>query len=1158
MQVNPAINPSISATVSASAGTGKTWSLVSRIIRLLINGAEPGSILAITFTRKAAAEMQSRLNERLLELASCSDELLQQNLQLIGSPITADSITQARNLYEKILYSNHPPRITTFHAMCQELLKRFPFDANVPPGFELTEQTTDLENEARDLLFNQATLDNNGEIAQALETLFVYCGGLENTRTALDNFLMHRSDWWAFTLNQKNPVDFATDNLKKLLNIESNDDPVESFFDKNLLAKLSEFVELLAKHPIKKNQESIDSINLLLTQIESKNYSPAFENLYKTFFTTTGSPRSRKASATQKSKMGEAGELRFLELHDFFTTEIEKATDKQAKLNTFELCSAWYKAGQQFLNHFQTIKSEQRVLDFADLEWNAFLLLSDENHATWIQYKLDSRINHVLIDEYQDTNPTQWQLLKPLLEEICSSNDERNRSIFIVGDTKQSIYRFRRAQPKLFDIAQQWMDKNIESVNSSLEQSRRSSPAIINFVNTVFEEGPLRENIVNFENHTTHLQNLWGKVVIPPLFVSEDDTAEPEEHDVSQTEIGYRNPLLAPLLTEEDQRRVNEARFIANEISTLIANDTIVGTESSERYLNYSDIIILLGQRTHASIYQQELNALGIPYVGISKGTLLETLEIRDLSALLNLLITPFDNLALAQVLKSPIFNCNDQELISLATLKFKSPKKVDWFERLLLLSEQAPDQQPIQRAVRLLSAWKKDIGRLPVHDLLDKIVNESNLINRYVAAYPGHLKHSVESNLNRFIELALEIDSGRYPSVSRFLQRLNSLRDNQKDAPDELPAGKNTDRVRLMTIHAAKGLEAPVIFLADSNSSPQNKEAYQAVVNWPAESDRPECFLLAPRKDDQDSTVKNIFATQNSDIKREQANLLYVALTRAKQLLYITGSHSKRDSKGAKWYDMIKTQLEKHSDKFAINPDGTIELSSHRMPDIALKAPGEKQEKISIATAELSRPFDVITTETNITPSLLSQTTENIRTDNQKNSDNTDAQQRGIIIHKILQLLTESPDRQQVKHIVENLYQNTVSKDLLNQCWGEATTLLDNSQLSFLFDNKRYEAAYNEVPVQFRYLHYNCHGIIDRLVVTEKCIYIVDYKTARIRGGLLPEELISSYATQMSIYQHGIGEIWPNLAIKTKVLFTYSQTFVDIEPQKLEQLLPA
>jgi len=1153
MSVNPAIEPATSATVSASAGTGKTWSLVSRIIRLLIDENDPGSILAITFTRKAAAEMQARLNDRLLELATCDIETLQQQLAIIGTPVTAEYLQIARKLYEKLLYATHPPRITTFHSMCQELLKRFPFDANVPPGFELSEQTTDLENEAMDLLFTEATLATEGPIANALEVLFYYGNSIDNTRLALDSFLKHRSDWWAYTNDQQDPVNFATNRLKSQLGIESTEDPLISFFTQELLNRLNEIAQLLALHVNKTNQKHVESISELALLTNAKQFGPAWQNIKRIFFTEKNEPRKiNPDNKAQIKSMGESGNKRYIELYEYFVEKISHIMDVQAKLTTYQVSSAWFTAGHQLLQHYQTIKSDQRILDFADLEWSAYLLLSSENHASWVQYKLDSRINHVLIDEYQDTNPTQWHLLKPLLEEISSSENDHNRSVFLVGDTKQSIYRFRRAQPELFNIAQDWMSQHMDCVRTSLDNSRRSAPAIINFVNSIFNKGPLREQIVDFEPHSTHLTNLWGQVTLMPLFQDEGNANKGNEDQEGTLE--FRNPLLSPSIKEENLQRIKEAEFIASEINQLISAPTIVDTGRNARHLTYADIIILMRQRTHAAIYEKALNAAGIPYIGISKGTLLETLEVRDLTALLNILITPYDNLGLAQVLKSPIFGCGDEELIQLAAIR-----KKPWFERLNLLAEKSPELLEINRAVTLLAGWNEAAGKLPVHDLLDKIVSESNLINRYIAAYPPHLRHSVESNLSRFTELALEIESGRYPSITRFLRRLALLRDNQKDAPDELPAGKQTDRVRLLTIHAAKGLEAPVIFLADAANSLQSRDAYNAVVNWPAEADSPDHFLLALRKDDQDKYVKNIFLAHNQDIEREMANLLYVAVTRAKQLLYISGNQGTKSSSN-NWHSAIRTQLEtalnEKTDSLGVEslPDGRIVLSSNQMPNRVTNNTTQKVNPKIKVLPELSKPFPAIETVINVTPSLLN-TRERKTDENKSNLENKDAQLRGVIIHKILQLLTNTNTGTEHRSQIENLFSKDADVTLLDECWQEAETLVNNEKFYYLFKPENYDQAYNEVPIQYNYQNYRLHGVIDRLVVSKDKVIIVDYKTAKSGGKISPAEASLEFSPQMSIYYHGIQKLWSDKSVIAKVLYTHQQTVIDIQTRELDDL---
>ncbi|WP_455220170.1 UvrD-helicase domain-containing protein, partial [Kaarinaea lacus] len=559
-----AIDPQQSATVSASAGTGKTWLLVSRMLRLLINGVRPDTILAITFTRKAAAEMQSRLNERLLHLASCDDAELREQLNYIEAPVNDTSLANARNLYEKILFDAQPPRMTTFHAFCQDILKRFPFEANVPPGFELVEQTAELEAEAWGILISEATREPDGTIGTALETLFDYCKGLSNTQTALKSFLQHRSDWWAFTSRQNDVIDAAITSLRNQLGIRDETDPALSFFSHEVSKEMAEFSELLSKHATKENARHQTTLADIEKLISSDGHQVAFEQLVSVFFTQSGKPRSRSSKKVQVQKMGEAGDARFIELHELFCHRISQTLDQRARLNTLNISRAWYQAGNQLLSHYQAIKTERRLLDFSDLEWNAYLLLNEENsegsNAHWVQYKLDARINHILVDEFQDTNPTQWQLLLPLLKELAAANADKQRSVFVVGDSKQSIYRFRRAQPKLFDIAQDWLKTHLAADTTTLDISRRSSPAIIDFVNTVFCDSKLNQQITHFDIHKTVHKQQWGYVEVLPLFANEEtETAGENGPNSQQSPTHLRNPLLEPRQIEEDERRIREA-----------------------------------------------------------------------------------------------------------------------------------------------------------------------------------------------------------------------------------------------------------------------------------------------------------------------------------------------------------------------------------------------------------------------------------------------------------------------------------------------------------------------------------------------------------------------------------------------------------------------
>ncbi|MCI0507593.1 MAG: UvrD-helicase domain-containing protein [Gammaproteobacteria bacterium] len=1151
-----AIDPQHSATVSASAGTGKTWLLVSRILRLLIEGVQPETILAITFTRKAAAEMQSRLNERLLHFASCNDAELQQQLETIAAPITNASLTNARTLYEQLLFDALAPRVTTFHAFCQDILKRFPFEANVPPGFELVEQTAELESEAWGVLVAEATREPDSECARALEILFDYCGGLANTATALQSFLQHRSDWLAFTAGQNDGAGFAAARLKKQLGVSDEKDPAEAFFAPDIQQQLAEFSALLARHPTPGNLNHHSALENVVRLTAGNSPALAFEALIEVFFTQAGKPRARSSTQVQVKKMGEAGDIRFIELHELFCRRIAAILDQRARLHTLTLSRAWFIAGNRWLTHYQNIKSERRLLDFSDLEWNAYQLLNNESNALWVQYKLDARINHILIDEFQDTNPTQWQLLLPLLEELASSSADRRRSVFLVGDGKQSIYRFRRAQPKLFDIAQDWLSVHLSAYKATLDTSRRSSPAIIDFVNIVFNDEELRQHITHFDRHRTVHETLWGRAEVFPLFKTDTEPARDNvESKTGPASGGLRNPLETPRFIEEDERRNNEAQCIAGKIATLINNKTVIADANKIRALRYDDFIILLRHRTHAAHYERALLQAGIPYNGIEKGALLETLEIRDIAALLETLSTPFNNLALAQTLKSPVFALTDADLMSLASIK-----EGNWFKRLLLLCGRQPENMAVARAVRLIENWRAMIGVLPVHDLLDRIYSESNLIERYAAAYPAHLQHRVVSNLNRFIELALEIDSGRYPSVSRFLYRLQTLRNSTQNAPDATPAGKSDARVRMLTIHAAKGLEAPVVFLADAANTAASKDAYQAIVQWPANENKPSHFLLAAKKMDRDSFTSELLLLQDAEVKREDANLLYVALTRARQYLFISGCESKRGGDRS-WYGSIAAALETFPDNTLRQEDGGYVLKTGQTPN----PPHETSPFTGVPAIDIdprmAQPIETAVPDINIAPSKLVAGFHGAADTSGFAAEvcaDEDLQLRGVIIHKMLQLLTDRGGTEDIPQIIQNCWSNRVSQTLLDEYWHEVRSLLASKKHQHLFNPEYYTAAYNEVPISFQYREFNVFGIIDRVVTSNDTVHLIDYKTHLDTGAQNQRDLAQFYRPQMSMYYEGVSRLWPGKTVIPQILFTRNGGIYKVDIQDMPAILSA
>ena len=924
-----ACNPAFNATVSASAGSGKTWLLITRIVRLLIDGAQPGNIIALTFTRKAAGEMQIRLNQRLFEMATADDKTLEAILELIGCDINQTTKTVAVGLYEQLMHSLYPIRIQTFHSFCQDILARFPLEADIPPGFDLLEDTSLLEQQAWQTLFSEANLDIDSNsktpLSDHLDVIMRACNGPDNTFTALNSFLKQRSDWWAYTSHTTTPVEFACEQLALSFQLDQtlineDKDPVESFLNEIQIEKLMVFANLLREIKNKTSEKHANNIDTGLKQKNKDSNKNAQFTLIKSVFIKKDGDillQGRQLNATLEKKLGTEQASRFIDLHHDIAESIQQTSEQIKCLLGLKINTSWYFAGQRYVEIFQQLKREIRLLDFTDLEWKCYELLQHADNAHWVQYKIDQRIDHILIDEFQDTNPTQWHLLSSILDEIAAGPEERHRSVFLVGDEKQSIYSFRRANPALQEQASQWLAENLNAKATPLDFSRRSSTAIINSVNQVFQQESIQAIMTGFTTHDTHLKDLPGQVMLCDLFENDTD----DDEDV----IYFRNPLKQPREINRKTLRHDEAEYIAEQISTLKNTPSLITENDKVRPVEFGDIMILMRNRTHIAIYEQALKQKGIPYIGNKKGGLLDNLEIKDLICLLNTLITPFNNLAFAQVLKSPIFNVSDDDLIQLAREK----SSAHWYERLMQLADDFANDSAnnlenkisieLQRAAILLPRWQSFAEQLPVHDCLDKIFSQGNIIKRYIAANKEQNKLKVAANCQRFLELSLETDSGRYPSITRFLQQLLHLK-NYSASPPEEPLSQSTEsRVQLMTIHGSKGLESPIVFLADCNSTASNRNAYASLIRWPANKSRPTHFQLQLSKENTDQMTRKLQQEKRDEQAREELNLLYVALTRAREQLYISGNASNKKQENS-WYHIIARGLESANTQITVN----------------------------------------------------------------------------------------------------------------------------------------------------------------------------------------------------------------------------------------------
>ncbi|MDZ7802578.1 UvrD-helicase domain-containing protein [Thiohalophilus sp.] len=1110
---SPALQGNI--TVQASAGSGKTYLLVSRILRLLLEGAEPGSILAITFTRKAAAEMQQRLLQRLQQLALCGEADLDKQLHSLDLVPDADLRRQARQLYQRLLRTPHGVRTTTFHAFCQELLRRFPLEADVPPGFELLERTAALLDEAREALMVGAAREPDSDVAGALQILFNELG-LNNTRTVLRQFVDHRSDWWVYTDGQSDPVARAEEQLKQQLAIDPEQDPRQDFLDNTQYQQqLSRCAELLSGHPNKGNNEAVAHLQVVLDKqqtIEARHAS-----LYLAFLTKEGKPRSKREASNRslQKSLGIEGAEELASLHETFCDRLQTLQEQIAARRNYVVNNAWYRAGAALLDHYQRIKLEQRLLDFTDLEWKAYRLLNVADNALWVQYKLDQRIAHLLVDEFQDTNPTQWQLLLPLLQELAAEGD-RQRSVFLVGDAKQSIYRFRRAEPRLFATATDWLETHLAARRYPLNTSWRSAPAIMDFVNRLFTADPqLQQQIPDFPEHRTHHQQLWGEVILLP-------PARESDSEVDAIE-GLRNPLEQPRPEPAGSRYRQEAQRVADEIRRLIDRPLPVQQDNRDqaRPIEYSDILLLVRNRTHLHEYEQALREANIPYLSGNRGTLLQSIEVQDMLNLLNWLSMPFDNLALAGILRSPLFALDDRDLMQLA-----ARGQGNWFERLAQLAGEQSADAPLQRAHDHLARWVERAGRIPVHDLLEQIYSEANVLARYRAAFPAHLVPRVMANLVRFQELALEMDSGRYPSLMTFAQWLKELWQNAEDAPDEPASTGQQSPVRIMTIHGAKGLEAPVVFLLDTARGDSGGKTHEALVEWPAGAPLPSHFLLRPDQAHRDPLSEAVIQRSDAAGQREEANLLYVAATRARQYLYVSGSLASRGNDYG-WYRQIAGAYDLPLDEI----EAPVTLQESNTPPQITAPVINPAASEPLIDPRLRQRIPLAPRQFEIAPSRQG-------TDTHSEVVDEDGRQRGIVIHRCLEWLCAEPELP-LESVLQRLA-GEAPPALLEQCYAEARQTFRAEALAAIFHPPAGVQSYNELPLLYRREGRTVNGVIDRLLIEPGRIQLIDYKT---HAGAVndPAAIAAQYAQQMRLYADGVRQLWPGREVQAALLFTAS-----------------
>lgn len=1064
-----ACDPARSVVVEACAGSGKTWLLVARMLRLLLAGTAPSEMLAITFTRKAAQEMRERLLHLLRDLALQPEAQVMQLLRErgIAEAEMPQVLPAARGLYEKVLGSAHSLSIDTFHSWFARLLQIAPLASGVPHGYMLTEATGELRLDAYSRFMQSLDDPENADVRAALLRLYETAGDW-NTRALLDAFVDKRAEWWAAQQNGS-----PLESLCMLCGEDGESDARLTLWeDEELCARLFALARLLGQGA-KRNQDRAIAIESALTAgPEIDNFAQLFTQFYDEKGKLRGNDHRRgKLLAAIEKHFGPDGvnvfEAEFADCGEALLLLQRRSFER----HVLALNEALFTVGAAYLEQYQAVKAEQRVFDFGDLEWHAYRLLTNEEHAAYLHSRLDARYRHILLDEFQDTNPLQWSIVRAWLD--AYGDDTQQPSVFVVGDPKQSIYRFRRAEPRVFNAAQEMLQQRGAAVLRT-NQTRRNASAIVEALNASFVANPI------FAPQTT-LGLDGGAIWRLPLV----EAQQQEEEEAKG--FFLRDPFDTPRAEEEDVRRIDEGKAVAQAI--LQAREQLAVRRGC--LPRWSEAMLLVKKRTYLNAYERALREAGIPFVSDRRGGLLDSLEVADLIALLSFLITPGDNRALAHALKSPVFDASDDDLIALA-----HDGEGTWWQRL---QRKAVDSasEALRRAERLLQQWLEAAPRLPVHDLLDLILHQGGLVARYAQSAAPLVRSQVIGNLEAFIELALNLDSGRYPSLPKFIDALRVLQTGaDSDAPDEATVDASVDAVRIMTIHSAKGLEASIVVLVDANHSEAARDDLGILCEWPQDEAAPTHFSCFAKREERGAARDALFEEEERLKQQEDWNLLYVALTRAKEIMIVSGVAGGRGAL----------------------PDGTLEGSWYQrllgIPAVGLQPPAAMAEQDVVAEAEFELPlFD---------PPALAPT------DRCPAPHRNLAIDEGVALHALLERLTgrdewpvDIPDKQALSRWL------ACTPSVAEAIHERAMHILSKPELERFFNPAHFCRAFNELDVM------DADELLrfDRAVLFEEEVWILDYKR-----DLLDSEW-GDYAAQLGRYRAAACKVFPGKAVRTALI---------------------
>ena len=1108
-----AADPSRSVWVSANAGTGKTRVLIDRISRLLLAGTPPGRILCLTFTKAAAAEMSNRLRERLGAWTLMADAALDDDLlKLLGQAPEEAQTVRARRLFAQVLDAPGGLKIRTIHAFCESLLGQFPLEAAVAPHFQVIDERTSAEllAEARAASLIGAFDGRDPELTGAVRHLAELAdeAGIDgvirelaaNRRKLRDLIAAHGS------------VAALGDAVRSVLGLAPGDSAssvlaeaaADGAFDAAALSRACRALDSGTAG----DREKAQTIRAWIGDPAAR---PAgLMGAYaEVFLTKAGEPRAESRLVTKGARAADPGVLPILLAEQ---ARICALAERLKAVATAQATEALLTFAEALLGTYDALKDGRALLDYDDLVLKVRGLLRASGRAAWVHYKLDGGLDHILVDEAQDTSPEQWDVVAGLAAEFFAGAGARAtpRTVFAVGDEKQSIYSFQGADPAAFERMHQAFAARAGTARQpwlavEMPLSFRSTWTVLRAVDAVFASSAAADGVTFHGRAIRHLSNRDGQAGLVEIW----PTVKPEP-------VPETDPWDAPLdHLPAASPPVRLAERIAERIDGWLKAGEIL--ESEGRPIKPGDIMILVRRRERfAEAMIRCLKERGIPVAGSDRMVLTEQLAVMDLMALGRFLLLPEDDLSLAEVLKGPLYGLDDDDLFALAWRRDGT-----LWEALKRRAGERPGWEAARDGLgRLLD--RADFA--PPFEFFSDVLGPGGGRQRIL----GRLGVDAGDPLDEFLALAQMYERDHVPSLQGFLHWLEAGRTEIKR---DLEHGRG--EVRVMTVHGAKGLQANVVFLPDTCTVPDPR--LDARVLW-HEAEPPAALWPAFRANEE-ATCRALREAARRRQAEEYRRLFYVAMTRARDRLYVCGWETTRGRGEGCWYDRIVAALKEKAEAVDVG----FEEPGWRVSDpqtAALVGRDEAAARPADAGPPpawvLRPPPPEADPPRPLTPSHPDG--EEPPVVSPLGGDDGLRFRRGRLIHALLQTLPQVAPSVRPAAAAAFLARRVHGLDPAAQTAIAAETLavLERPEFGGIFG----PAGRAEVPLIGTVGGRTISAQVDRLVVTPEAVLVVDFKTNRPPPADVAA-VPAIYLRQMAAYRQALGRIYPDRPIRCALLWT-------------------